>query len=99
MFFQASGEPEHILFLLTAECHDFRNSRRGIGKGAGFVKDDGIRLCDRFQKTSAFDGDVVVAAFPHRGKDSDRHGQLQGAGEINHQYRERLCDVARQKVC
>ena len=36
-----------------------------MGEGAGLVKDDGVRLCCRFQELAALDGDVLASRFPH----------------------------------
>ena len=73
MFLQAGGKAEHIVLGVAAEGNDIGNLRCGKGQSSGLVKDHGVRIGDRLQEPSAFDGNVVGTAFPHGGKYGDRH--------------------------
>ena len=69
-----------------------------MGQGARFIKHDGVGLGQSFQIFSALDGDVVVAALAHGGEDGQRHGELEGAGEVHHQDGDGAGHVAGQRV-
>ena len=64
-----------------------------MGEGAGLVKNDGVRLGHRLQEFTALDSDVLPSRLPHGGEHRQGHGQLQGAGEVHHEYRQRPCHV------
>ncbi len=69
-----------------------------MGQGTRFIKHDGVGLGQGFQIFSALDGDVVVAALAHGGEDGQRHGELEGAGEVHHQDGDGAGHVAGQRV-
>ena len=96
MFFQTGGQAQHFCGVFTAERNDFRHLRRGAGEGAGFVENNGVGLGDGFEKFAAFDGDVVFCGFANGAEHCQRHGQLEGAAEIDHQHRQRAGWGARQ---
>ena len=85
MFLQAGCIPEHRGPVIPVEAEYVSHFGLGQGQGTGFVEDNGIRLGHRFQEFSPLDGDLVGAAFPHGGQYRQRHGKLQGTGEIHHQ--------------
>ena len=64
-----------------------------MGQGAGLVKDDGIGSRHSLQEFAALDGDVGASRLPHGGEDGQRHGQLQRAREVHHQYRQSPCHI------
>ena len=69
-----------------------------MGQGAGLVEDNGVGLGQGFQILAALDGDMVAAALTHSRKHRQRHGQLQRAGEVDHQDRDSAGGVAGQCV-
>ena len=98
VLFEARGETEHLALLIAAEGDDLRDLGRGVGERAGLVKDDGVRLGDGFEEAPALDGDVMAAALAHGREHRDGHGELECAGEVDHQHGQHLCDVAREKI-
>ena len=64
-----------------------------MGQGAGLVKNDGVGGSHRLQELAALDGDMGPSRLPHGGEDRQRHGQLQGAGEVHHQHRQSPCYI------
>ena len=62
---QTGRETEHFFLGMAAEGDDLRHLGRGVGRGAGLVKDDGVRLGDIFKESSTFYGNVELGAFPH----------------------------------
>ena len=98
VLFQARGETEHLAFLIAAEGDDSRDLGRGVGERAGLVENDGVRLGDGFEEAPALDGDVMAAALAHGREHRDGHGELERAGEVDHQHGQHLCDVARDKI-
>ena len=98
VLFEARGKAEHFTLLVVAEGDDLRNLGRGVGERAGFVEDDGVRLGDGFEEAPALDGDVMAAALAHGREHRDRHGELERAGEVDHQHGQHLCDVARDEI-
>ena len=99
MLLQTRGKAQHLALVLAAEGHDLRNRRLRVGQRAGLVKDDRVGLGDGLQKAPALDGNMIAAALAHGRKHRDRHGQLERAGEIDHQNGQHLRDVPRQKIC
>ena len=90
---QAGGQPQHFGFLLGAERYHLSHPGAGVGQSAGLVKDDGIGSRHSLQEFAALDGDVGASRLPHGGEDGQRHGQLQGAGEVHHQHRQSPCHI------
>ena len=76
MFLQAGGKPQHFRLLLPAKGDDGRHGGRGIGQGAGLVKDNGIRFGHGLQESATLDGNVVSGTFPHGRQYGNGNGQL-----------------------
>ena len=68
-----------------------------MGQGARFVKYDRVRPGNRFQILAALYRDAAVSGLPHGGKDRQRHGQLQRAGEVHHQHGQGAVDIPGQQ--
>ena len=98
VLFEARGEAEHLAFLIAAEGDDSCDLGRGVGERAGLVKDDGVCLGDGFEEAPALDGDVMAAALAHGREHRDGHGELERAGEVDHQHSQHLCDIARNEI-
>ena len=98
VLFEARGKAEHFTLLVAAEGDDLRDLGRGVGERAGLVKDDGVRLGDGFEEAPALDGDVMAAALAHGREHRDGHGELECAGEVDHQHSQHLCDIARNEI-
>ena len=60
VFLQAGGQAEHLRLILAVEGDDLGHLGTGVGKGAGLIKDDGVRFGCGFQKPAALDGDVLT---------------------------------------
>ena len=60
-----------------------------MGQSSRLVEDHGISLAELFEEFAALDRDFMSARLAHGGEDAQRHGELQRAGEIHHQYRHR----------
>ena len=82
---QACGQAQHFVPVLAAEGDDVRHLRAGACERTGLVKDNRVGACHRFKELSALDCDVVCTAFSHGGQHGQRHGQLESAGEVDHQ--------------
>ena len=95
---EAGSDAQHFVRLAAAERDDVRNDRAGVGQRAGLVKDDGVRLGQRLEELAALDGDMIGARLAHRGQDCERHGELERAGEVDHEHGQRAGDVARERV-
>ena len=95
---EARGKAEHFTLLVAAEGDDLRDLGRGVGERAGFVEDDGVRLGNGFEEAPALDGDVIAAALAHGREHRDGHGELERAGEVDHQHSQHLCDIARNEI-
>ena len=76
VFLQAGGQAEHLRLILAVEGDDLGHLGTGVGKGAGLIKDDGVRFGCGFQKPAALDGDVLTPGLPHGRHDCQRHRQL-----------------------
>ena len=96
---KAGGEAEHLVLLVSAEGYDIGDLGACVGERAGFVENDGVGLGDGLKELAALDGDAVCAALAHGRKHRYRHGKLQRAGEIDHEYGKRLGRVARYQPC
>ena len=94
MFLQAGRKAQKLILIMIPKGNDLAHTRCGVGQGSGFVKDDRIGLSDCLQELAALDVDMMVAALPHGREDTDRHCQLQRAGEIHHQEGKRPRDIA-----
>ena len=92
---KAGGEAEHLVLLVSAEGYDIGDLGACVGERAGFVENDGVGLGDGLKELAALDGDAVCTALAHGGKHRYRHGKLQRAGEIDHEYGKRLGRIAR----
>ena len=95
---QAGREPEHLRLLPAAEGDDPGDRGAGAGEGAGLVEDDGVGGGDRLEEPAALDGDLPTARLPHGREDREGHCQLEGAGEVDHQHRQRPGKAAGQKI-
>ena len=62
---QAGGQAEHLRLVVPAEGDDPGDPGRGVGQGAGLVKDDGVRLGHGLQELAALDGDPTVPRLLH----------------------------------
>ena len=96
---KAGGKAEHFVLVPTAEGHNLRHTRRGIGQGSRLVKDHRVGIRNRLKEAPALDGEVMRMPFPHGGKHRDGHGELQRAGEVHHQHRKHFGHVAGQEPC
>ena len=94
---QARGQTQHLRLIPAAEGDDLRHARHGVGQRAGLVEHEGLRLRNGLKEAPALDGDMIGAGLLHRGQHRDGHGQLQRAGEIDHQHGQRAHGVARDK--
>ena len=94
MLFQTGSHPQHLSFVSATEGDDLCHLGAGMGQGAGLVKNDGIGCGHCLQEFTALDGDMCVSSLPHSREHCQRHGQLQGAGEIYHQHGKRSGHVA-----
>ena len=90
---ETRGQTQHIILGSSAEGHDLRHTRLGIGERAGLVKDDGIRPRDRLKEAAALDRRMMLTALAHGRKHGDRHGELERAGEVHHQHGEHFRHV------
>ena len=94
---QAGSKAQHLRRTAAAKGNHPIHHRRGMGQGAGLIKDDGIRLCHPLKELAALDGHVIVARLPDGRQNRQRHGQLQRAGEVHHQHGQRPGSVAGQQ--
>ena len=97
MLLQAGRHPQHLVLVPALKGHDIRHHRLRLGQGSRLVKDDGIRLRHSLHVLSALYGDMVPAGLTHGGQHRKWHSQLQRTGEIHHQDRQGLGNVAGQK--
>ena len=98
MLLKAGGQTQHFRLLMSAEGHDLRDLRLGVGQRAGLVEHYCIGLCHGLQETSAFDRNMIAAALAHGREHRDGHGQLQRAREVDHQNSQHLRYVARDEI-
>ena len=96
MFLQAGRQPQHLRFLVSAEWYHPGYPGTGAGQGAGLIEYHRIRLGNLFQKLPALYRDMLPAGLTHGGEYGQRHGELQRAGKVHHQHRQRPCDVPGQ---
>ena len=94
---QTGSQPQHLGLVVPAEGHHLRHPGAGVGQGAGLVKDDGVGPGRRLEEFAALDGDMVPPGLPHGREDGQRHGQLERAGKVHHQHRQRPADIAGQR--
>ena len=95
---QAGRQPEHLRLVPAAEGHHRRHLRRRVGQRTRLVEDHRVRRGHRLEEAPAAHGDVPAAALPHGREHRNGHRQLQRAGEVHHQHRQRLLDIAGQQV-
>ena len=98
VFFQAGGQLQHFALVTAGEGDHVHHLRGGAGEGAGFIEHDGVRLGEGLQILAALDRDVIAAALAHGGQHSQRHGELQRAGEVHHQAGDGAGDVAGEHI-
>ena len=98
MLLQAGRQPQHFVCVPSAERNDHLDSGGRFGQRSGLVENDCIRCRDRFEETTALDGDMMAAAFPHSRESRDRNREFERTGEIDHQYRQRAGRVPGQKI-
>ena len=67
MLLQAGSKTQHLGFISSAKRNHLCDGRGRIGQRSGLIEYDGVRIGHDFQKASAFDGDIVSAAFSHGG--------------------------------
>ena len=65
MFFQAGGIAKDRFPTVTIKANDVSNLRLGKGQCSRLIKDNGIRLCHRFEELATLDRDLVGTAFTH----------------------------------
>ena len=97
MLFQAGCGLQNKIFRVILEGIDFFDHGICIGKGSGFIKNDGSGLGNFFKIFSAFYADSKSCGFLHCGKNCNRSGKLHCAGIIYHKGRHGLCYVAGKK--
>ncbi len=95
---EAGSQLQHLALGAAGEGHDLDHLGSGVGESAGLVEHDGVSLGQSFQILAALDGDMACAAFPHGREDGQRHGELEGTGEIHHQAGDGTGSVAGQNV-
>ena len=82
---EAGGQLQNFALAATGEGDDLDHLGGSAGQGAGLVEDDGVSLGQGLEVLAALDGDMACAALAHGRKNGQRHGELEGAGEIDHQ--------------
>ena len=95
---QTGGQTQHFTGTVPVKGHNLGYGRGGAGQRAGFVKHHGIGLSHSLHKPAALDGNMIPAALPHGGEHGNGHGQLQCAGEVHHENRQRLHGVPGQEI-
>ena len=90
---EAGSQTQHIVLAAAAERNDLRHARLRIGQRARLIEHDRIRFGNGFEEAPALDGHVPGIALAHGRQHGDRHGKLQGAGEVHHQNGKRLGDI------
>ena len=98
MLFQAGCNTKQVFFGTVAECFDFCNRRLCFCQCTCLIKYNGICLCNCLQEFAAFYGNIIKACFTDRRKYADRHRQFQCTGEIYHQYRQCLGNIACDQI-
>ena len=98
MLLQTCGQLQNFALVAAGEGNHIHHLRGSAGECAGLIKHDSVGLRQRFQIFAALDGDVVAAALTHSRKHRQRHGQLQRAGEVDHQDRDGAGGVTGQCV-
>ena len=93
VLFQARREPQAFRLIGAGKRHDVHHSGRSVGQRTGLVKHNRVRLRGRFQELTALDGDIAFAGLPDRREHRERHGQIQRAGEVDHEEGERLVEI------
>ena len=94
---QTGSQTQHIRLVIAAEGHNLCDFRLGARQRTGLVKDDRASLGHSLKEPPALDGQVMIAGLSHGGEYGDRHRELECAGEIDHQHRQRFGHIPRQK--
>ena len=97
MLLQACSRGQYLIPFKAVEADHIGNLRAGIGQSTGFVKYNGIRLSKRLQILAALDGSTILRSLPHRRDHGNGGGQLDGTGEIHHQHRQCLGQIAAEQ--
>ena len=82
---EAGGQLQNFALAAAGEGDDLDHLGGSAGQGAGLVEDDGVGLGQGLEVLAALDGDMACAALAHGRKNGQRHGELEGAREIDHQ--------------
>ncbi len=98
MLLQAGSQLQCLRLVYAVEGLDPHHLRCRMGQRTGLIKDNGIGLGHGLQELAALYGNVGLAGFSDRRQHRQRHGQLQGTGEIHHQEGNRPGHVPRQEI-
>ena len=94
---QAGGQTQALGLIGSAEGHYFDNFGGGMSQCAGLIEHNRVRFGGSFQEFPSLDRDIALAGLADGGEHGERHGELESAGEVHHEERQRPVCIACQK--